>query len=309
MTTDASPIDAGDRAPHVARASALVLFSACCFGSIPILTTLATGGGARLVDVLSWRYLIAAVLLVVVSGGMRTVRQPAARAVPLLLLAGGGQAAIAFVSLSALRYIPAAMLTFLFYTYPAWVAVIAAVRGSERITRGRAVALLLSLTGIALMVGISDGSHLHPLGVFLALTSALMYAAYIPLIDHLGRGLPPSVTSVYASGGAAVILVAVALLQGGLGVRFTPLAWGAIGTMAVLSTVFAFIAFLRGLAVIGPVRTAIMSTIEPFWTALLGALVLHQALGPRTLAGGLCIAAAVVLLQLGHGREVVPEPV
>ena len=79
--------------------------------------------------------------------------------------------------------------------------------------------------------------------------------------------------------------------------------------LAVVSTVLAFIAFLRGLAVIGPVRTAIMSTIEPFWTALLGGLVLRQALGPRTLLGGVCIAAAVVLLQLGHGREAAPEPI
>ena len=307
MPTDALDTDA--RSPHLARASALVLFSACCFGSIPILTTLAIGGGARLVDVLSWRYLIAAALLVVVSGGLAQVRQPAKRAMPLLVLAGGGQAAIAFVSLSALRYIPAAMLTFLFYTYPAWVAVISALRGAERITRARAIALVLSLAGIALMVGIPGAGSLHPVGVLLALSSALMYAAYIPMIDHLGRGLPPAVTSVYASGGAAVILVAVALVQGGLGVRFTPLAWGAIGTMAVVSTVLAFIAFLRGLAEIGPVRTAIMSTIEPFWTALLGALVLRQALGPRTFAGGVCIAAAVVLLQLGQGREAVPEPV
>lgn len=307
MPTDSLDTDA--RSPHLARASALVLFSACCFGSIPILTTLAIGGGARLVDVLSWRYLIAAALLVVVSGGLAQVRQPAKRAMPLLVLAGGGQAAIAFVSLSALRYIPAAMLTFLFYTYPAWVAVISALRGAERITRARAIALVLSLAGIALMVGIPGAGSLHPVGVLLALSSALMYAAYIPMIDHLGRGLPPAVTSVYASGGAAVILVAVALVQGGLGVRFTPLAWGAIGTMAVVSTVLAFIAFLRGLAEIGPVRTAIMSTIEPFWTALLGALVLRQALGPRTFAGGVCIAAAVVLLQLGQGREAVPEPV
>jgi drug/metabolite transporter (DMT)-like permease len=304
-----NPPDSDARSPHLTRASALVLFSACCFGSIPILTTLATGGGAGLVDLLAWRYLIAAVLLVVVSGGLAQVKRPVARAMPLLVLAGGGQAAIAFVSLSALRYIPAAMLTFLFYTYPAWVAVISAVRGSERITRGRAVALALSLVGIALMVGVPGAGHLHPLGLLLALASALMYAAYIPMIDYLGRDLPPAVTSTYASGGAALILVAAALVEGGLGVRFTPLAWGAIGTMAVVSTVLAFIAFLRGLAVIGPVRTAIMSTIEPFWTALLGGLVLRQALGPRTLLGGVCIAAAVVLLQLGHGREAAPEPI
>jgi drug/metabolite transporter (DMT)-like permease len=250
-----------------------------------------------------------AVLLIVVSGGLTRVRLPAAKAMPLLVLAGGGQAAIAFVSLSALRYIPAAMLTFLFYTYPAWVAVIAAARRAEGLTRRRGMALALSLAGIALMVGIPGAGHLHPIGVLLALASALMYAAYIPLIDYLGRDLPPAVTSTYASGGAAVILIAVALLQGGLGMRFTPVAWGAIGTMAVVSTVLAFIAFLRGLAVIGPVRTAIVSTIEPFWTALLGGVVLGQALGPRTLLGGVSIAAAVVLLQLGHGREMTSAPV
>jgi drug/metabolite transporter (DMT)-like permease len=307
MATDSIESDA--RSPHLARASALVLFSACCFGSIPILTTLATYGGAGLVDLLAWRYVIAAVLLVFVSGGLAQVRRSTHTAMQMLVMSGGGQAAIAFVSLSALRYIPAAMLTFLFYTYPAWVAVISALRGSERITRRRGAALALSLVGIALMVGIPGAGHLHPIGVLLALASALMYAVYIPMIDYLGRDLPPAVTSTYASGGAALILVVVALVRGGLGVHFTPLAWGAIGTMAVVSTVLAFIAFLRGLAVIGPVRTAIVSTIEPFWTALLGGLVLSQALVPRTLLGGLCIAAAVVLLQLGHGREATPEPV
>jgi drug/metabolite transporter (DMT)-like permease len=304
-----SSLDANAHPPHLARASSLVLFSACCFGSIPILITLAIGTGAGLIDVLAWRYLVAAVLLVFVSGGIAQVKRPSRVMTPLLVLAGGGQAAIAFVSLSALRYIPAATLSFLFYTYPAWVAVISAVRGTERIGGRRAVALGLSLVGIVLMVGMPGTDTLHPIGVMLALASALMYAAYIPMIDHLGRDLPPAVTSVYASGGAAVILIAVALTQGGLAVHFAPLAWGAIAALAVVSTVLAFIAFLHGLAVIGPVRTAIVSTIEPFWTALLGAVVLSQALGPRTLAGGVCIAAAVILLQLGHRRAAAPAPV
>jgi drug/metabolite transporter (DMT)-like permease len=297
--TDPSRPDAGARPADVARATALVLFSACCFGSIPILITIATRSGATLVDVLAWRYVIAALLLVAVGGGLARVRRTGRIVMPLLLLAGGGQAAIAFVSLSALHYIPAATLSFLFYTYPAWVAVIAAARGAERIGGRRAMALALSLAGITLMVGMPGTGHLNPAGVLLALSSAIMYAAYIPMIDHLGRDLPPAVTSVYASGGAALILVVVALSQGGPAFRFAPSAWGAIATLAVVSTVLAFLAFLRGLAVIGPVRTAIVSTVEPFWTALLGSLVLAQRLGPRTLAGGVCIAAAVILLQVG----------
>ena len=284
----------------------LVLFSACCFGSIPILITIATTSGARLVDVLTWRYLIAAALLVVVSGGVHAVLAPGRRAWTVIALAGGGQAAIAFVSLSALRYIPAATLTFLFYTYPAWVAVMAAVRGTERISRQGAIALAFSLAGIALMVGMPGAGGLHPIGALLALSSALLYAAYIPLIDRLGRGMPPAVTSAYVTAGAGAILLVVAMMQGGLAVRFAPIGWAAVLILAVLSTVLAFLAFLRGLAEIGPVRTAIVSTIEPFWTALLGGIVLGQQVGPRTLIGGLLIAAAVILLQLGHRAAVAP---
>jgi drug/metabolite transporter (DMT)-like permease len=292
----------------LSRATLLVLFSACCFGSIPILITLATSSGARLVDVLAWRYVLAALLLVAVSGGLTPVVAPGRRALTAIVLAGGGQAAIAFVSLSALRYIPAATLTFLFYTYPAWVAIMAAVRGTEPLTGRRIVALVLSLAGIALMVGTPGAGGLHPVGVLLALSSALLYAIYIPLIDRLGRGLPPAVTSTYASAGAGAILIIVALAQGGLALAFAPIGWAAVLVLAVLCTVLAFLAFLRGLAEIGPVRTAIVSTIEPFWAALLGTVVLGQAIGPRTLAGGMLIAAAVIVLQLRpNGRRVPAE--
>lgn len=290
------------------RATLLILFSACCFGSIPVLIVFATRSGARLVDLLVWRYVLAAIVLVPVSGGLRPLRIDRRRALSILVLGGGGQAAVAFVSLSALRYIPTATLTFLFYTYPAWVAVTSAVRGTEPITGRRTVALALSLAGITLMVGMPGAGGLHPIGVLLALASALIYAGYIPLLGYLGRDLPPAVTSIYTSAGAAVILATAALIQGGVAVRFAPVAWVVILVLAIVCTVLAFIAFLRGLATLGPVRTAIVSTIEPFWAALLGGVALSQQLGPRTIAGGTCIAAAVVLLQLGQRATAAPAP-
>ena len=61
--------------------------------------------------------------------------------------------------------------------------------------------------------------------------------------------------------------------------------------------VLAFVAFMRGLGLLGPVRTAIVSTVEPFFTAVLGAAVLAQPAGPATFVGGTLIAAAVLLVQ------------
>jgi drug/metabolite transporter (DMT)-like permease len=98
--------------------------------------------------------------------------------------------------------------------------------------------------------------------------------------------------------GAGLVCLIVALATGGLTMRVAPLAWGAIAALAVLCTCIAFITFLRGLGVLGPVRTGIVSTIEPFWTAVLGAAVLAQPLTGATVTGGVLIAAAVLLLQL-----------
>jgi drug/metabolite transporter (DMT)-like permease len=303
MTVAVEPVrEMGVSAP---RATLLVLVSACCFGSIGVLSTLAINGGARLIDVLFWRYAIAAVLLVVVSGGLAAVRLPRRRALELSFLAGGGQAAVAFTTLSALKYIPVASLVFLFYTYPTWVAVISATRGVERLTPARVAVLAISLAGIGLMVGLPGSGALHPAGVAFALGGAVLYALYIPMINRIGTGLAPAVTSAFAAGGAAVVFLVAALAQGVPRVAFTPLGWAAILALAVVCTVLAFIIFLRGLAVIGAVRTAIVSTVEPFWTALLASVVLGQQLTPRTYAGGVLIAIAVIALQMVP-RETAP---
>jgi drug/metabolite transporter (DMT)-like permease len=98
--------------------------------------------------------------------------------------------------------------------------------------------------------------------------------------------------------GAAVILAAAALAQGGFALRQPPVVWIAIVLMAVLCTVVAFICFLRGLETLGPVRTAIVSTVEPFWGALAASLLLAQPLTSRTLTGGVLVAAAVIILNL-----------
>jgi len=276
-----------------------VAFSACCFGSIAILVTVATRAGARLSEVLAWRFLIAALLLAIVAGGPSAVRREARRGWPLVVLAGGGQAAIGGLSLGALRYIPAATMIFLFYTYPAWVTVISAMRGKEPLTGRRLLALLLSLAGIAVMVGLpgTGTSSVATPGVLLALAGALLYALYIPMINHLGRELPPALTATYATTGAGIILTVVAAISGGFA-RHPASVWLMVVLLAVLCTVIAFTCFLRGLAALGPVRTAIVSTVEPFWGSLLGAVVLAQPLAARTLTGGVLVAAAVVILNL-----------
>lgn len=278
------------------RATLFILLSACGFSAIAIFITIATGTGAPLLSILSWRYVMAALVLgaIALLQGIRLGRS----GLPVILFGGIGQSIIAAVTLRALEHIPAATLAFLFYTYPAWVAIIARVRHSEPLTPARLFALALSLAGIFVMVGAPGGASLHPVGVALALVGALLYAIYIPMIAALQRDLHPVATAMYMSVGAAIVLSALAAASGELTMALHATAWRAIVGLSLVSTVGAFLLFLSGLRVLGPVRTAIISTVEPFFTALLGAWLLSQPLTRTTLIGGLLIAAAVVILQL-----------
>ena len=292
--------------PPVARATIQILLAALGFGAISILTVIATQrGGATLISVLAWRYLLATITLIVLGGGVSKLRIPPGQALAILLLGGGGQTLVALLALSALRFIPASTLGFLFYTFPAWVALFGIVRRTEHLDMRRAMALLLALAGIAVMVGVPSGAAGSLTGVVMALASAVAFALYIPLLERLQKGITPAAASTYLCAGASVILVSIGAFSGAFHIDMSATAWVAILGLAIISTSAAFVLFLRGLAVLGPLRTAIISTVEPFFTAVLAAIVLAQPLTAATVAGGAMVATAVVLLALTKSRAVV----
>ena len=285
------------RDTSVGRATLLILVSAVSFGSISVLTVLITRSGVPLLTAMAWRYVLGAAMLAAFCnlGQLRSIRSQ--RILQLLFIGGCGQALITYLSLHALEYIPVGPLAFLFYTYPAWVALLAAVRRTERLTYTRIVALLLALFGVMIMVGAPMAERLNPIGVVLALASALLYSAYLPTLEHLQQDIPALLSTFLLIVGAAISFVLLAIFSG----RISPGAqidvWSNIVLLALISTVIAFSALIKGLSVLGPVRTSIIATVEPFFTAILGVLILHNQFTVATLIGGVLIAAAILMIE------------
>jgi len=280
----------------VGRATLLIILSALSFGSISVLTVLVTAAGVPLLTAMAWRYLLGVTLLGAVARPGRIRSIPTLRVVQLVVTGGCGQALITYLSLHALEYIPVGPLAFLFYTYPAWVALLAALRKTERLTSVRVIALTLALAGVTIMVG-APTEKLNPIGVMLALGSALLYSAYLPALEHVQAGIPAVIATFLLIGGAAIAFVIAALLTGELFIPVGITVWPEILVLAVVSTVVAFLTLIKGLAVLGPVRTSIVATVEPFFTATLGILVLGNQMSTTTLLGGMLIAGAVLLIQ------------
>jgi drug/metabolite transporter (DMT)-like permease len=286
----------------IGRATLLIVVSALSFGSISVLTVLVTNAGVPLLTAMAWRYVLGAALLLAITGGKQLGSVPRNRVLQLVLIGGFGQALITYLSLRALEYIPVGPLAFLFYTYPAWVALLAAMRRTEKLTSVRAIALTMALVGVTVMVGAPSTDKLNPIGVMLALGSALLYSAYLPSLAYLQQGVPALVSTLVLVSGAAATFVIAALFARELYVPATVPVWSNIVVLALVSTVIAFSTLIKGLSVLGPVRTAIIATVEPFFTAMLGVVVLGNQLTITTLVGGILIAAAVLLIQWSSTR-------
>ena len=290
--------------------TAYTLIAALGFAAVSTLTTIATNEHVSLSNVLLWRYLIGAVVMVGYIGTQTYPRMPWREAARFIVLGGGGQALLVGMALSSLKYIGVATLAFLFYTYPAWVTLVQTIRGAEPVTGRRLAALALSFGGIVVIVGVpgdgnamAAGSNAFPVaGVALAVGAAIVYGMYIPLMQWLQKTHSVAVTSAYAKIGSAICFLVLALQDRSLTASMSAAAWEAIIALTLFSTVLPALFFLMGLMRLGAVRTAIVSTVEPFLTAVLGAVVLGQALSAHLLIGGAMIVAAVVLLQFRRER-------
>lgn len=285
-----------------AAGTAFTLLAAAGFAAVSIFTSMATAAGVTLATVLAWRYTLSAVVLVGWVGSHRYKRIPSREMLVLVSLGGFGQALLVYLALSSLKYIPAATLAFLFYTYPAWVALVQGLRGAERLDGRRALALTLSFAGIGVMVGTPGAESVAWRGMALAIAAALVYGAYIPMMRALTKDHPVAPVSAYTKIGSALAFLVMAVADQSFTYRFAPETWVVLVALTIFSTVLPGVFFLMGLVRLGPVRTAIVSTVEPFLTALLGAVVLSQALTLPTIVGGALIVAAVVLLQFKRDR-------
>lgn len=288
----------------LALGTAAALGAALGFASVSIITSLALAEDLPLAGVLTWRYTLSSLLLLGWLAATGWV-VPSRRDLPRLLLIGGvGQGIIVYLALSALRYINPATLGFLFFTFPAWVAVVQAARGAERLDARRLVALGLALAGVVVIVGAPQAADLDWRGVSLALGAAFLYGMFIPLLRWLQAGNSIATTTTWTKIGAAAMHLVVWGWQGGVTASLSGQAWLLIGALALFSTVLPSVFFLKAINEIGPVRTAIVSTVEPFLTALLGVLILSQGLGVTTILGGALIGTAVWILQgVGSGRR------
>lgn len=279
-----------------------VVVAAACFGTLAVFTSLAYEAGAEPLQLLTWRFVLASLLLF----GYLGIRRPRSIVVPLadvgryamLALCGYGAASICFFF--ALKYADASIVAVLLYTYPVMVVLAEWAFAGKRMTPSRLLAVGLAFVGCALVLNpFAAGSAVAPLGIALGLGAAAGYTVFNMLSHRWLPGRSRIVLMAYTFGIASIGIGVVALASGQtLSVAdWTQTVWVLLGLIVLFPTFIAVVLYLSGIERLGPSQASILSTFEPIFTILLAAAVLGERLAPVQWAGALLVVSAVAIAE------------
>jgi len=282
----------------------LVAISALGYSTNPILGKISYSFGANAITLGAARFSLAALALwlyLAVRGQLGGVSL--AKRLQLIALGGLGMAMVALLYFSALPHIDASMATGIFYLHPAMIAMVGLFR-NEHMGRKGFLGLLLTGVGTWMLLGAGSGNFTLQ-GLIMILAAAALYAAYMIVGERWSQGVPPVRVSAHVTLGAALVYLAISLGTG-QSVPSLP-AIGAAAGLALCSTILALITLFAGLPIVGPTRAAIISTLEPVFTAVLAVPLLHESLTLVQSLGILLVVVGAITVQMRDRPPTVME--
>jgi drug/metabolite transporter (DMT)-like permease len=296
--------------------TALVLISACAFGSGGLFAQPVYAAGVGWHVLSAWRFgtgaLVAWAWVLAWPGGRRGLRRLDRRTAIVAIGLGILYTGNSGTYYAGLESVSVSLASLIVYIYPALVAV-AALRFGRRLDGRRPwFALGLALVGVVLAVGGIPDTAMPPLGgLALIVASPIIYAVWIILSARLSGERREQVGDADEEGADAA--AATALMMTGtaatywigaivLGAPAVPAlipaeAWPGLIGVGVVATFIAIQTFYAGTRLIGAAQASLVSTFEPIWTISLAAILFGQSLAPIQLVGGAFIIVGVIIAQ------------
>ncbi|WP_282945596.1 EamA family transporter [Cellulomonas endometrii] len=190
---------------------------------------------------------------------------------------------------------------------PLLVAGLGSLLLGQRVRAGTVVAGIAGVAGVALLV-LRATAQLDAVGVVAGLGGAAAMALGVVLTARWGRPVPLLAFTGWQLTAGGLLLVPVVLLVEGVPRELDGAALGGIVYLGLVGTALAYALWFRGVQRLPAARVSFLGLLSPVVAAVLGWLVLDQALNGWQLAGaGLALAALVVAQRSGSPRSGAPR--
>lgn len=239
---------------------------------------------------------------------------PRADILRFFLLGIFGVAASNYLYYFAIQRTNVATAIILQYTAPIWVLIYTALRGAQYPSMRKIGAVLLSVAGCALAVGLfgSGGFRMDALGVMAALLAAFSFAFYNVGGHTVLARYDRWKVLVWVLLSASIVWIFINPPWKIVGAHYGRGQWTFLLVFSLLSVLGPFSCYFAGLQHLEPTSAIVASCLEPVFSIVLTALVLGELVRPVQTIGIVLVLIAIVLIQLperaGSEQQLVVEP-
>ena len=202
---------------------------------------------------------------------------------------------------TALGITQASNVALLVCTTPIFTALLVHWIFKEPLRRNMIIGSIIALIGVGLVV--FSGSvllQINPLGDFLSIMAALMWAVYCLILKPLGKKYPTAFITRKVFLYSVISLLVYFLfdpLQVKIEVLFHPIVTLNLLFLGIVASMLCFIAWNAAVKVLGPSRTANYIYVQPFSTLVLSSIILSEIITLASMIGALCIIGGVYLAE------------
>jgi len=289
---------------RAARAYGMVAASYLLIGLSGTLVTWATAPASAL---LALRFAIATVAVGAVFARRRRLAGLLQRDVwPRLLLMGFFDAAALLLYFVAVRETSVAIATFFLFIQPVWIAVLAPRLLRSATERVVYVAIGLALAGLAVILVPAlwgGGIHASVLGLLAGLFSGFSYAGFALIVKGLSRRVDAGTMVLSECALDCLFLLPLALWQTvSAGYSLTGRDLLVALVLGLVCTAVAYTLWMEGVRWVRMQHSAVLGFLAPVAAPIYALILLGQTITAWTVAGGVLILTAGILVVL-HGQE------
>ena len=220
----------------------------------------------------------------------------------MLMLSGLTGGTLYFIAENnALRISQASNVALLVCTTPIFTALLANWIFKEPLRKNMMIGSFIALIGVGLVV--FSGSvilQINPLGDFLSIMAALMWAIYCLILKPLGNRYSTTFITrkvfIYSILSVMVYFLFDPLMMD-VEVLTHPIVLLNLFFLGIVASMLCFIAWNAAVKVLGPSRTANYIYVQPMSTLVLSSIILSEIITLTSLIGAACIIGGVYLAE------------
>ncbi|MDO5417016.1 MAG: DMT family transporter [Lachnospiraceae bacterium] len=219
----------------------------------------------------------------------------------LLLFSGGAIGANWICLFEAYRYTTISTATLCYYLAPVFVVAVSPFLLKERLTKGKAASILLSLLGMVLVADVF-GSHgagpENTRGILFGISAAVLYASVIVTNKFL-KNITSMESTAAQLGIASAVLLPYVVLTEELGVFSVDIKTGILLlVVGILHTGFAYLIYFSSIRHLRGQTVALFSYIDPITAIILSAVLMKEEMTILQVIGAMLILGSTLAAEL-----------